>query len=109
MGAFVTGIWNLTVALNELPISTPFLVYHISSPKFFCHATIDGEVDAAVKDEQDLRDASGDHCPEGDLQTVLFPSVVVVLQSYELVNVEDDSGMQGETLGDGNLWSRGNC
>ena len=88
---------SLFVIGTGMSRSTNFLVYRIFDrpPKFFCHAAIDGEVDAAVEDEQDLRDASGDHCPEGDLQTVLFPSVVVVLQGYELVNVEDNSGMQG--------------
>lgn len=62
------------------------------SPEFPCHATIDGEVDAAVEDEQDLGDTAGDHCPERDLEAVLLPSFQVILQSYELVDVEDDSG-----------------
>ena len=60
-------------------------------PEFPCHATIDGEVDAAVEDEQDLGDTAGDHCPERHLEAVLLPSFHVILQGYELMNVEDDS------------------
>ena len=66
-----------------------------NSPKLFRHAAIDGEVDAAIEDEQDLRDASGDHRPQRHLQTVPVPAVVVVIQGDELVNVEYNSGMQG--------------
>ena len=61
------------------------------SPEFPWHPAIDCKVDAAIQDEQDLGDAARDHGPEGDRQAVPLLAVVIVLQSYELVDVEEDS------------------
>ena len=74
---------SLFVIGTGMSRSTNFLVYRIFDrpPKFFCHAAIDGEVDAAVEDEQDLGDAARDHGPQGDGEAAPLLAIAVLLQS----------------------------